>query len=254
MWLSKLVNSSKFVSLGLFLLSLIAVVKLQQNQYQEVKSAAENPDHLEAEQNLQTKLNLRKLIPSFGFDNLVADSLYLEFTQYYGNKAAREATGYSLVPQYFNAIANRDPLFFDAHVSLSVANSMYAGQAEQTVDLMNQVLKKVPTSKKNIYQIWSLKALDETLFLGDTKAAQYSYQQAISLAEEQGDIYATSAIAVNQQRVEFLATAPDPTAAQIMAWKSVLPNVVKKSERKVIEEKIIALETKLTSRETNLEN
>ena len=119
---------------------------------------------------------------------------------------------------------------------------------------MNQVLKKVPTSKKNIYQIWSLKALDETLFLGDTKAAQYSYQQAISLAEEQGDIYATSAIAVNQRRVEYLATEPDPTAAQIMAWKSVLPNVVKKSERKVIEEKIIALETKLTSRETNLEN
>ena len=242
---SKLVNPSKLVSVGLILFSLVATVKLQHSQYQKVKTEINNPNYFEAEQELQTKLNFRKLVPSFGFDNLVADSWYLEFAQYFGDKAAREETGYSLVSQYFSAIADRDPLFFEAHATLSVANSMYAGQAEQTVNLMNQILAKVPDSQQNAHQIWSLKALDETLFLGNITAAQHSYRQAISLAAAQNDLDANSAIAVNQQRVDFLATKPDPTLAQITAWRSVLPNVVKQAERKIIKEKIATLEAKL---------
>ena len=247
MWWSKSVNLAKLISGMVFSLSFVAIIKLQHSQYQIVKTAIENPDYLAEEQDLQTELNLRRLVPSFGYDNLVADSFYLEFAQYFGDEAARETTGYSLVPEYFTAIADRDPLFFDAYISLSVANSMYAGQAEQTVSLMNQILQSVPANAQDSYKIWNLKALDETLFLGDLAAANYSHQRAASLAKAQGDIHATSAIAISQQKAQFLATKPDTTQAQIMAWKSVLPNVVKEAEKVVIRQKIANLEAKLAN-------
>lgn len=235
---------SKFALGSVFVFCLLAAMKLQHGNYQKIATTAK-PNYEEAERERQTKLNLSQLIPSFGFDNLVADSLYLEFVQYFGDREARETTGYSLVPQYFSSIAHRDPLFFDAYVSLSVANSMYAGQAEQTVDLMNQILQSVPQHSKNVHQMWTLKALDETLFLGDTAAASYSHQQAATLATQEDHFNLASTIHLNQRKAEFLATKPDTTEAQILAWKSVLPNVVKESERKAIQERIAKLKTQL---------
>ena len=247
MWHLKSKGLAKFSSILVFVLSLVAIVKLQASHYQEVATAIENSDHFETEQELKTQLNLRRLVPSFGFENLMADSLYLQFTQYFGDKTAREETGYSLVPEYFAAVVERDPLFFDAYISFSVANSMYAGQAEQTVELMNQILQSVPPQTDNAYQLWSLKAMDETLFLGDLAAAHYSHQQAASLAAVQDDVFATSAMALNLQKAKFLATKPDTTSAQITAWKSVLPNVVKEAEIQKIQLRINELETQLAS-------
>jgi hypothetical protein len=42
------------------------------------------------------RLKMLKTIPSFGFDNLIADWTFLKFLQYFGDDEARDVTGYNL--------------------------------------------------------------------------------------------------------------------------------------------------------------
>ena len=244
MWFKKSANLQQPLQIISLIIAAIAIVGLQSNRYQQVAAEIDNSNYLEQEANLQARLNLKQLLPSFGFDNLAADSLYLEFVQYFGDKTARKATGYSLVTPYFKAIALRDPQFTTAHLTLATANSMYAGKADETVSLVNKVLQTKPTETKDSYLLWSLKATDETLFFGDIQAAKYSYQQAAKSAQ---NYYKrnSSAVKFNQQKAQFLATNPKTTKTQIIAWKSVLPHVVKESEKQVIRDRINALEAQL---------
>ena len=243
MWFQKSVSLAKATYLGTVLISAIAIIGLQSDRYQQVAREIANPDYLKQEQELQTALNLKKIIPNFGFDNLFADSLYLEFVQYFGDETARKATGYTLTTEYFEAIAKRDPQFIEAYLTLSTANSMYAGKAEATVSLMEKVLKTNPQNSEDFYLLWTLKGMDESIFLGDTQAAQNSYLQAAKLASNHHPT--SNVVEFNQKRAQFLATNPDTTQAQITGWRSVLPNVVKKEERQAIRDRISTLEAQL---------
>lgn len=240
-----------------YILSLIlatsAIITLQSDRYKKVAQQIANPNYLQQEANSLTALNLRKKIPSFGFDNLVADSIYLEFIQYFGDKTARKVTGYSLVPEYFALIAERDPQFIQAHITLSTANSMYAGKADQTIELMNQILQTTPEKTKNLHLIWSLKATDETIFLGKIETAQNSYLQAVKSALQQNYSQQSSAVKFNQAKAEFLATNPNPIPAQIIAWNSVLPYVVKEAEQEIIRDRIASLEAKQIDHQKKLD-
>ena len=244
MWFKKLAKLQQPVQIVFGLIVAIAILGLQNNRYQKVAASVDRPNYLEQETNLQAKLNFQKMFPSFGFDNLIADSLYLEFVQYFGDKTAREVTGYSLVTPYFQAIAQKDPQFTNAHLILATANSMYAGQAEQTVNLVDDILHNQPTETKDLHLLWSLKATDETLFLGNIQAAKHSYQQAAKSAQNYYQQNA-SAVKFNQQKARFLATNPETTETQIIAWKSVLPYVIKEKEKQVIYDRISALEAQL---------
>lgn len=245
MWFPKSIKLQQFIYLFTFTLSAIAIISLQSDRYQKVKTRVENPDYLQQEKETLAALNLRRLTPSFGFDNLMADSIYLQFVQYFGDETARKATGYSLVPQYFKAIGDRDPQFTAAYLTLATANSMYAGKADKTVSLIDRVLQTSPAETNNSHLLWTVKAIDETLFLGDVDAAKHSYLTAAYLARQQDSDLVIDVVSYNRQRAEFLATKPDTTEAQIIAWKSVLPNVVKEHERQVIRDRISVLEAKL---------
>ncbi|VEP14769.1 conserved hypothetical protein [Hyella patelloides LEGE 07179] len=243
MWFKKSINLQHFTYLVTFIISTIAIILLQGDRYQKVAAEIENPDYIKQEKELQTALNLRRIIPTFGFNNLVADSFYLEFVQYFGDETARKATGYSLTSEYFSAISERDPQFTEAYFTLSAANSMYAGKAEETVNLMNQILQTTPQKIENSHLLWTLKAIDESIFLGDIQAAHYSYSQAAKSARQQHGKTST-VVTLNQEKAQFLATKPDTTEAQIIAWKSVLPHVVKENEKQAIRDYIKALEGK----------
>ena len=245
MWFHKSIKLEQFTYLFTFMISAIAIIAFQSDRYQKVKTQIENPDYLQQEKESLTTLNLRKLTPSFGFDNLIADSIYLQFVQYFGDETARKATGYSLVPQYFAAIAKHDPQFTAAYLTLATANSMYAGKAEETVSLIDRVLQTSPTETKNSHLLWTVKAIDETIFLGDIDAAKHSYLTAAQLARQENHDRVVEAVSYNQQKAQFLATKPDTTEAQIIAWKSVLPHVVKEHERQIIRDRIAALEAQL---------
>ncbi len=247
------VGLRKLISSWSFGLGAIAVMGLQFIRYQKVAETIENPDYLQQEQEILSALKLRNTAPNFGFKNLIADLTYLEFIQYYGDKSARKATGYSLSPEYFELIANHDPQFTQAYLTLSTANSVYAGKPDQTVNLMNQVLNAESLPSKNSHLMWTLKAMDESIFLGDIPAAKESYEQAADLVlkqdnarfNQQYDLATLKSAQVIRQKAQFLATKPDPTKTQINAWQSVLPNVVKQSEKQEIRDRIKSLEAKL---------
>jgi hypothetical protein len=243
MWFRKSVNLQQTIYIFSLLISTIAIIFLQSDRYKKITEQIAKPNYLQQEKKSLTALNLRKIIPTFGFDNLVADSIYLEFVQYFGDETARKATGYSLVPEYFTIIADRDPQFIEAYITLSAANSMYAGKADKTIELMNQILQKTPNQTQDLHLIWSLKAMDETIFLGDIQTARHSYQQAATSALQQYSA-SSNVVTFNQEKARFLATNPDPTSAQIIAWKSVLPYVIKETERKTIRDRISVLEAK----------
>lgn len=247
------VSLQKLISSWSFGLGAIAVIGLQFIRYQKVAEQIENPDYLAQEQETSLALELRNKAPKFGFNNLVADLTYLEFIQYFGDKSARKVTGYSLAPEYFELIANHDPQFTQAYLTLSTATSVYAGKPEETVDFMNQILSLHTVPIEGSHLMWTFKAMDESIFLGDIPAAQESYEQAaesvlqqesISLSQ-QYDLATLESAKIIRDKAKFLATKPDPTQTQIFAWQSVLPNVVKESEKQEIRDRIKSLEAKL---------
>ena len=223
-----------------------AIFTLQKEHYHHSRTQTRAENHAEQIESAQIALKAHKLIPTFGFNNLRANVTYLQFVQYFGDSEARKQTGYNLVPSYFETVASYDPNFTQANLSLSVANSMYAGQAEKTVTLMEKILDSSSSDLDNAYLIWFAKGLDEFLFLGDNQAALNSHQNAAKSAINQEHRDLSKITAVNQSKIEYLATNPDTTEAQIFAWKSVLPHVVDPDNRQRISDRIASLEQNLS--------
>jgi hypothetical protein len=80
-------------------------------------------------------------MPSFGYNNIIANWVYLNFVQYFGDDEVRAKTGYSLSPEYFEVILGRDPRFIPAYLSLSTSTSMYAGMPERSIKLTEKAFK-----------------------------------------------------------------------------------------------------------------
>ncbi|MDJ0567930.1 MAG: hypothetical protein QNJ53_02680 [Pleurocapsa sp. MO_192.B19] len=207
---------------GLILCS-TSLVKLQQKQLKLKFQTKEKNSYLEQEEHLQTAVNLQKNLPSFDFDNLLADWNYLRFIQYFGDGEAREVTGYSLVTDYFEVVVDKDPRFTQAFLSLSSANSLFAGQPKKTVELIDKVLESAsPDLPGYPFFLWTYKATDEILFLGDLEAAKNSYKMAAEWASMRDDDLGNEMANRYLTTVKFLASNPDSTDAQIGAWVNVL--------------------------------
>ena len=156
-----------------------------------------------------------------------------------------------MVPSYFETVVDYDPNFTQANLSFSVANSMYAGQPQKTVTLMEKILVSSSPDLEDTYLIWFVKGLDELLFLGDKQAALNSHQNSIKSAayQKNSDFHNLELARItkaNQRKIKYLATDPDTTETQILAWKTVLPNVVDPINRQRINDHIFALEKNLS--------
>lgn len=246
------VNLLKLNGIFGYLLSLFiclsGIITLQSNQVKT--NQTQTSDYLQEEQNHQIFLTFQKLFPSVGFDNLKADWIFLHFVQYFGDDPARDKIGYSLVPDYFETIVKYDPNFTQAYLTLSTANTMYAGKPQQTINLMEQVLDSIsPTTSSDNFLLWNVKGLDELLFIGDNQAAKYSYQMAAQWANLQDSKQGKNLADRYLQTANFLATNPDNTEAQIAAWNLVLPNLRDEQTRQEVIDKIKVLETKLKSQQ-----
>ncbi|AFZ34904.1 hypothetical protein Sta7437_1337 [Stanieria cyanosphaera PCC 7437] len=246
------IKSNQFVRNLLFLLiCLSGIISLQINQIKTNQTQTTN--YLQEEQNRQTLLAFQKFFPSLGFDNLKADSIFLHFVQYFGDDPARDETGYSLVPDYFETIVQYDPHFTQAYLTLSTANTMYAGKPQQTITLIQQVLDSISsTTSPDNFSLWNAKGLDELLFIGDNEAAKNSYQMAAKLANLQNSASGKNLADRYLQTANFLATNPDTTEAQIVAWKTILPNLRDQQTRQEVIAKIQDLETKIKSQQTTV--
>ncbi|HEY9825578.1 MAG TPA: hypothetical protein V6D19_09030 [Stenomitos sp.] len=217
-------------------LSYGAIVQLQLQRLKQIESKG-NQDRSKTEYVLeatQTKASLDLLakMPDFGFRNLVADWSFLNFLQYFGDDKARAKTGYRVTPNFFQVIVSRDPLFLEVYPYLSASVTLYAGQPQQTVQLLQQAINKVPASKQtDAYFLWQSKGTDELLFLGRTKDAQHSYEMASAWASKSSDPVLQGIAQRSQQTARFIASNPNSKRARVGAWFTILSNAVDDSTR-----------------------
>ncbi len=232
-------------------LCLFAVSSLQFPRMQKLLSdkPTNTVEALEREiKAVEVRLKFLKKIPTFGYDNLIANWIYLNFLQYFGDDENRDKTGYRLSPQYFEIILKRDPRFVNAYLALSTSASMYAGMPEKSVKIMNEGLESLnPWVPKDSYYIWRYKGVDELLFLGDYSAARKSFMSASQWASEHSDEESQLTASISRQTAEFIQKNPDSKNAQISAWGMVLSSGAdKKTYQRAIRE-IEALGGKVVS-------
>ncbi|WLT37055.1 hypothetical protein NON20_13525 [Synechocystis sp. B12] len=175
----------------------------------------------------RARLDVAGRMPALGFDNILADWLYIQFIQYFGDDEMIKVSGYSLVPDYFEQIISRDPLFTDAISRADVAISLFTGEPGKSVELLSQALAQQPNhflTNLPPYYLWRAKGNNELLFLGDIEAAKKSYAKSIVVAEAYDDDEARRIANISRGTIKFLESNPDSKFARISAWVTVLAN------------------------------
>ncbi len=219
------VSPTLFVQVGCILGAFSVVVYLQTPQLASLKQRKSLTKAVLGQQEAQLKaqLSIAKTLPTFGFDNLVADWHFIDFIQYFGDTEVRTKAGYGASMEYFEAMLDRDPRFLYAYFYLSSTGSLYAGQPEKSVSLMNSGLKSLsPKVPDRGYYIWRLKAVDELLFLGKIPDARNSMLTAANWARQSSTTEGQNVARLSQNTAAYLARNPNSKQAQFDAWNMVL--------------------------------
>jgi hypothetical protein len=232
-------------------LCMLGVGLMQFPQLQKLSNSRETAslETLEAElKSERIRLNFLKQTPSFGYGNLIADWVYINFLEYFGDEEARGKTGYSFSPEYFEVILGHDPRFLAAYLSLSTSTSLYAGLPERSIELMEQSLQFLsPKVPEKSYYIWRYKGIDELLFLGNSQAAKQSFVKSADWASKSSDEESKYIAEISQKTAKFLNRNPDSKIARISTWIMVLNNGVDEKSRTRAIKEIEALGGKVVS-------
>lgn len=227
--------------------AMTAIIFLQKQALNKQTNSLTDRDYIRQEKQLRTQVSLLKSIPSFGFGNLISDLAHLRFIQYFGDTEAREVTGYSVVTDYFEAIVNHDPHFVQSYFAISSANSLFAARPEKTVELIERGLQVItPQHPGYPFYLWTYKATDEILFLGDLKAAKHSYKTAAEWARAREDDLGNEVAENFERTANFLASDPNPTKSQIGAWMTALSSSKDAKTRDYILDKLKNLGAEIT--------
>lgn len=231
---------------SLAIASVAGIIAIQSQSLQRLLQELEKPpseEHLQQTLKLrQTALTLKRYMPSLGFNNLVANQVFLQFLEYFGDLEARLITGYELSPEYFEVILEHDPYFLEAYFFLSTSTSIYAGLPEKTVELLSEKLVTLsPTLPRGSYYIWRYKGADELLFLGDEQAARESFTMAGDWALADGSPEALKIAELSHQTAQFLAQDSASIAARIRVWETVLLDSIDEAVRQFAIQEIEAL-------------
>ncbi|HEY9641032.1 MAG TPA: hypothetical protein V6C57_11150 [Coleofasciculaceae cyanobacterium] len=225
----------------------LQVPQLQQLLHRSQTDSAEQIRRtVEVEQN---RLALLKKIPSFGYNNLIADGAFLNFLQYFGDEAARTKTDYHLSPDYFEVVLGHDPYFLQAYTFASTSTALYAGMPERSVALMKQGLQSLkPNVPAGSYYVWRQLGIDQLLFLGDAQAAKQSFETAASWARLSDLPGSADVAAISQQTADFLAKNPTSKTAQVSAWTMILSSAPDDRTQKTAISRIEALGSQVTKK------
>ena len=203
---------------------IISITSLQFSRLQQLKSDVEKVDNTNPwiQNTAEQQLDILRLLPKFGYKNIFADWTFLNFLQYFGDSNLRQKIGYSLSANYFEVIIDSDPYFIESYEFLVNSISIYAGQPQKTISLLEKGLETMtPNVPQHSYLLWRHKGTDELLFLGDTQSAQKSYEMAANWAEQSSAEDSFSVAALSRQTAKFLEAAPNSNPAQISAWSEV---------------------------------
>jgi len=186
------------------------------------------------------RLKMLKTIPSFGFDNLIADWTFINFLQYFGDDEAREVTGYNLGQDYFDIVTQRDPRWADIYLFLSTAISFYQGKPETAVNLMERGTRALsPQIHPQAWIVWRTKGLDELLLLGDIPDSIRSHEMAADWVEEtpEGSKWAP----MFRATVDYLRRDPDSVPVRFTAWNTVYTQTTDKLVRQRAKQALVKL-------------
>lgn len=218
--------SQQWAFILIFGLGVMGIIALQRSHLQNLQNQSSLAIDQQQSQREKLKLNILQTLPSLGFNNLIADWIYLSFVQYFGDTRAREAIGHHLIPDYFHETLQRDPRFADAMLVMATANSLYAGEPQKTVQYLDQSLRAISPEQTAfahpLYFLWVYKGRDEFLFLGDAKAAIKSYSTAIRWAKALSTPRSLQSVQNLTTTNQSLSQNPHSKFAQIGAWALVL--------------------------------
>ncbi len=207
--------------------ALAGIVRMQQMQLARPSLWQENPALAQRQQAI--RLQLLQQMPTFGFNNLVADWTFLNFLQYYGDAEARSQTGFDLSPVYFDIITQLDPLFLDVYLFLSGSVSYQLGKPEQAIALMERGTTALsPVINPRAFQIWRLMGIDQLLLLGDISGSIHSHQMAADWVEGTPD---QNLGPLFQGTAQFLQQDPNSIPVRFQSWASVYEQAVATHDR-----------------------
>jgi hypothetical protein len=240
--------------LGLVIIGVLlkSIIGLQALRLDQAKTINETIDEKLAQVELNNVSTLKRL-PTFGFNNIAADWTFLQFIQYFGDEPVREALGYRLVPEYFDAIVRHDPRFVSAFLVLSPASSIFAGTPERTVQALAKAVQSLHAEKapQGAYYLWFYKGIDEMLFLGAIPEAQRSYETAAQWARIENTPESLFVAANAVQTSQFLANNPDSRHARIGAWVNIMGSSTDRRVQAEAKQQIEKLGGKFTVVEKN---
>jgi len=197
--------------------ALVGVIQMQRTQLARPSMWVTNPKV--AEEQEATRLRFLQKLPTFGFNNLLADWVFLNFLQYDGDMDVRRQTGYGLSPAYFDIITRLDPRFLGIYLFLSGSVSYQAGQPEAAIQLMKRGTEALsPKINPLSFQIWRLMGIDQLILLGDIPGSIHSHEMAAQWV--QGTPY-QKLTPVFQQAADFLRTDPNSVLVRLQAWTDV---------------------------------
>nr|WP_216670362.1 hypothetical protein [Microcoleus asticus] len=188
------------------------------------------------------RLKMLKTIPSFGFDNLIADWTFLKFLQYFGDDEARDVTGYNLSQDYFDIVTQRDPRWSDIYLFLSTAISFYQGKPETAVNFIERgtrALALSPQIHSQSWIVWRTKGLDELLLLGDIPESIRSHEMAADWV--QGSPEWSKLAPMFRATAEYLRRDPDSVPVRFIAWSTVYDQTTDKLVRQRAKQALVKL-------------
>ena len=214
-WLGSLVN------LVVPITALAGIISLQvfwppEGSPLKEKILLDSTDAILVEQKEALQFKLLKASPTFGFDNLIADWVFLQFLQYFGDDVARNQTGYSLSEDYFDIITRLDPRWVDIYLFLSNSLSIYEGKPKVAVEYMTRGTDALsPQIDPEAWQVWRLKGIDQLLLVGDIPGAIRSHEMAAKWTDNTSYQELSSLF---KNTAEFLKTDPDSKLIKFNAW------------------------------------
>lgn len=218
-------------------------LQLPRLKQQLAKNEPINPQRIQAVEVLQRdRLNFRRIMPAFGYDNLVSSWTFLGFLHYFGNSPVRQVAGYSVVPEFFEVIVHRDPYFRLPYQFLSSSVTLFAGQPAETVRLLDKGLSQMnPQLPPDSFWLWRYKAVDELLFLGDNASAIQSLEQAAAWASRSPAPDAERSVQAALRIADFLRQDPDSREVRANSWRLIWYNALTEEVRQHAEAQIEAL-------------
>ncbi|WP_071517042.1 hypothetical protein [Geitlerinema sp. PCC 9228] len=229
-WLSRL---GGWIAPAIAAIAAGTIVAMQSEKMSQDNLSASQITPTQQERQIQLQLQVMKRMPTFGFDNLLADWVFLRYLQYFGNKEARRATGYQLNDNHFDLITQLDPRFVEIYPFLSNGISIYQAQPETSVRYINRGIEKLtPTMHPRAFLLWVYKAMDQLLLLGDIEGAIHSYQKAADWVEQSPNQKEYPGYAQSyRQRAQFLQKNPKSKQIRLMGWADVYSRAVRTKDK-----------------------